>query len=274
MNKSIKDLTGNVYDRLTVIGYSHSENGKTYWKCLCSCDADKPLEERNIHIKLGKYMQDGSTGSCGCKKRDHIKEVSQHTNKKPRTNKPYYSDLSNIWRTMINRCHNPNYKRYQFYGAKGVYVCNEWRNNFDAFYEWSIAHGYTKGMEINRLDQSRNYMPNNCEWMSKGFSASNTCNNLMVTIGNKTLSLAAWSRDPECEVGYSTIRKRYHEGVHGIALIKKEKSIKDIPYTYRKKKQTIEEWSIELNIPYSILRTRYNRGNRGEKLFRKVKKAS
>lgn len=270
MNKRIKDLTGNVYDRLTVIGYSHSENGKTYWECLCSCDAEKPIEERKIHIICGKYMQDGSTTSCSCKRKEHIRTVSQHTNKKTRTNKPLYKQLSNIWRTLINRCHNPNYKGYSFYGAKGVYVCNEWRDSFDTFYEWAMGHGYAKGMELNRLDHSRNYMPDNCEWMPKGFSASTTSRNLLATIGNKTLSLSEWSRDPECEVSYATIRKRYHNKIRGIALIKKEKTFKDIPYTFRKKTQTFKEWSKELNIPLNTLNLRYKNGNKGERLFKSI----
>lgn len=269
MNKRIKDITGNTYDRLMVIGFAHSINGMTYWNCLCSCDKDRPEEERKIYVICGKYLKDGSTSSCGCKKREHIKEVNKHTNKKPRTNKPYYSQLSNMWRTLIHRCHNPNYRGYKYYGAKGVYVCNEWRDNFDVFYEWAMTHGYSKGLEINRLDHSRNYMPNNCEWMPKGFSASNTSNNILVTIGNKTLSLAGWSRDSECEVSYATIRSRYHKNIRGIALIKKNKSFKDQPHKYKKKMQTFSEWSKELNISLNTLRERYLKGYLGDKLFRK-----
>lgn len=262
-----KDLTGNVYDRLTVIGFSHSENGQTYWKCFCSCDSDKPEAERKIHIIKGKYLQDGSTSSCGCKRRDHIRQVNQHDNKKPRTNKPFYSQLANIWRTLINRCHNPQYKRYKFYGAKHVYVCNEWRDNFEAFYEWAMSHNYSKGMELNRLDQTKNYHPENCEWMPKGFSAGTTEQNILVTIGNKTQCLAAWARDPECEVEYTTIRYRYHKGVRGIALIQKKKLFKDMIWTYKRKTQTMEKWSIESQIPLNTLKSRYKNGKRGVSLF-------
>ncbi len=265
-----KDLTGNVYDRLTVIEYSHSENGHTLWKCYCSCDADKPEEERRVHIVRGKYLQDKSTSSCGCKRRDHIKEVNQYANKKTRTNKPYYSLLSNIWRTLINRCHNPKYKGYKYYGAKNIYVCNEWKENFENFYEWAISHNYSKGMEINRRDQTRNYHPDNCEWMPKGFSAGNTCKNIMVTIGNKTQCLAAWARDHECEVEYVTIRNRYHKGIQGIDLIKKKKSFKDYPYTYKKETMTFKGWSIKFGIHINTLKLRYERGDLGDKLFRKV----
>lgn len=263
----IKDLLGQAYDRLTVIGFSHSENGKTFWKCLCSCDANKPLDERKIHIIKGKYLQDGSTSSCGCKKREHIKDVNKHGNYKPRTNKPFYSQLSNIWRTLVNRCHNPNYKRYRFYGAKGVYVCNEWRDNFEAFYEWSINHNYSKGMELNRLDQTKNYHPNNCEWVPKAISAGTTELNILVTIGNKKQCLAAWSRDPECEVEYATIRNRYHKGIRGIALIQKKKAFKDQPYTYKRKVQSFAEWSKETGIPLKTLQARYKRDRRGDSLF-------
>ncbi|UWG97772.1 hypothetical protein LPY66_02815 [Dehalobacter sp. DCM] len=267
MNKNIKDLTGNNYGKLTVIGFAYSDKGKTYWNCYCDCDKDEPQEKRKVCVKLGKYLQDGSTSSCGCKRREHAKEISQHSNKKPRTNKPYYSQLRNIWGTLINRCHNPKYKGYKYYGAKGIFVCNEWRDNFEAFYDWAIKHSYTSGLEINRLDQSRNYMPDNCEWMPKGVSSANTCNNILMKIGNKEQSLAAWSRDPECEVCYSTIRERYHKGIKGIALIKKKKPFKDSIYTYKRKTQTFKEWSMELNISIITLRNRFKRGYKGNKLF-------
>lgn len=57
-----EDLTGRVFGRLTVLGYSHTENNKTYWKCRCECGAEKIVARHNL---VG-----GRTRSCGCLRRD------------------------------------------------------------------------------------------------------------------------------------------------------------------------------------------------------------
>ena len=271
MKQQIKDLTGSIYDRLSVIGFAYTKNGHAYWNCYCSCDADKPEAERKIHVKCGKYLQDGSTSSCKCKREEHIKQISSVPVEK-RKNKPFYMQLKNTWRTLINRCHNPAYKRYKFYGGKNILVCNDWRDDFEAFYDWSMEHGYSKGLALNRKDQGKNYSPDNCEWVSKSLSCGNTSQNILVTIGNKSQCLAAWSREPECEVAYDTIRKRYKTGIRGIALIKKEKTFGDFEYKFKNKTQTFAEWSKELDIPLTTLKARYDKGLRGNKLFQINKK--
>jgi hypothetical protein len=68
---------------------------------------------------------------------------------------------------MIQRCTNPNNPAYCYYGAKGIYVCNEWRNDFMEFFWWSITNGWGRpGLQIDRINNDGNYDPSNCRWVT------------------------------------------------------------------------------------------------------------
>jgi len=75
---------------------------------------------------------------------------------------PLYSK----WRGLIRRCTEKNNRKYPSYGGRGIGVCNEWRDNFDAFATWSIANGYQHGLQIDRTDNDGGYNPGNCRWVT------------------------------------------------------------------------------------------------------------
>ena len=73
--------------------------------------------------------------------------------------------LLKIWYSMKSRCLNPNCKDYKNYGAKDRTICVEWLD-YETFRIWALENGYEEGLSIDRIDNSKGYNPNNCEWIS------------------------------------------------------------------------------------------------------------
>ena len=70
---------------------------------------------------------------------------------------------------MRRRCNNPNSPKYEYYGGKGVTVCDEWNKpygGFENFCEWAISNGYSDDLTIDRIDSNQGYNPSNCRWIS------------------------------------------------------------------------------------------------------------
>lgn len=94
---------------------------------------------------------------------------------------PFGERLKGIYNNMLNRCYNNDNPNYKYYGGRGIKVCDEWRNDFMAFYKWSIEQGYAyqqlKGKRnywsIDRINNDGNYEPLNCRWTSSKVQANN-----------------------------------------------------------------------------------------------------
>lgn len=76
-----------------------------------------------------------------------------------------------IWGSMKQRCYNKLHKSYQYYGAKGISVCDEWRYNVKLFIEWCLANGWKKELQIDRIDNNKGYSPNNCQFLTPSENA-------------------------------------------------------------------------------------------------------
>lgn len=123
---------------------------------------------------------------------------------------PSHHRLYNIWYDMRRRCYQRQNKRWNRYGGRGIGVCEEWRDNFQAFFDWSMSNGYADDLTVDRIDSNGDYAPENCRWADKFQQANNRSNNHFLTYKGKTMTMMEWSQ--ELQINYSTLRRRIRAG--------------------------------------------------------------
>lgn len=79
-----------------------------------------------------------------------------------------------IYHNIKQRCSNPKHPRYNSYGGKGIFLCDEWDKNIISFIKWSELNGYSETLTLDRIDNSKEYSPENCRWVSYSTQAINT----------------------------------------------------------------------------------------------------
>lgn len=144
----VKDMTGQRFGRLRVLGFDHldSINSSAYWKCICDCGTEV--------ITRGSCLRTGVTKSCGCLAR----ELSSTRN---RTHGCRNTSLYHVWIDMKQRCMNPNQVDYPRWGGRGIKVCDEWVDSFESFKDWAIKNGYVEGLTLDRIHVDGGYSPEN-----------------------------------------------------------------------------------------------------------------
>jgi len=186
------DLVGKKFNQLTVIELdTNRTKRKTYWLCRCDCG--------NIKSVRSDSLTGGSIKSCGCLKKEQDK-INLGTS----THKLCGTRCYNIWNRMKDRCYNVNAEKYKVYGARGIKICDEWRDDFAKFYEWAMNNGYSDELSIDRIDVNGNYEPNNCRWATSVEQARNKQNTIYYTIQGIKKPFREW-----CEI-YNVDYKKAH----------------------------------------------------------------
>ena len=148
------------------------------YKCHCDCGNEFEVERYNL--------MSGHTQSCGCQHKERARKACADA---LRTHGDSYARLYTIYRGMRDRCENPNGHAYQWYGERGIKVCDEWANSYEVFREWALSHGYTDELTIDRIDFNGNYEPDNCRWVTMKEQQNNRCNNNYIEYEGKTYTL-------------------------------------------------------------------------------------
>lgn len=90
-------------------------------------------------------------------------------------------DEYGVWLGMIARCHHEKHKSYMYYGGRGIYVCDRWRNSFELFYQDMGPRPFAKA-QIDRIKNEKGYEPGNCRWTTAKVNGNNK-RSTVVTIG-------------------------------------------------------------------------------------------
>lgn len=172
----IEDLSGRRFGRWTAIsGYVQGKT--TFWTCRCDCGVEKGVAAYSLKC--------GDSKSCGC-----LNKENRHFN--TRTHGMSKTPTYIVWTSMIARCSRKNADPLCLYLARGIDVCDRWRNSFEAFLA-DMGERPSDIHSIDRIDVNRDYCPENCRWATPKEQARNRRSNKTYTHDGQTMTLPEWA---------------------------------------------------------------------------------
>jgi len=128
-------------------------NGRSVimFSCVCRCGKE--------FITAKSHLLSGHTQSCGCYAR-------QRTSEARATHRLSKHPLYVVWHDMQLRCYHKSHKNSEMYGSKNITVCDEWLQDVVGFVNWGINNGWRKGLQLDRIDNSKGYYPDNCRFVT------------------------------------------------------------------------------------------------------------
>ena len=175
------DLVGKKIGKLYVIEKTKEKeksNHEYKYRCICDCGKEKLIR--------GSNLKSNNSKSCGCENIKKVATISKGYRNKNRR-------LYNIYQNMKQRCYYKKSIGYKNYGGRGIKVCDEWKNDYVKFYEWSINNGYKDNLTIDRININGIYEPNNCRWITRKEQNNNMRTNRYITYNNQTKTIAQWA---------------------------------------------------------------------------------
>lgn len=202
-------LIGQTFGRLTV--ECIADNGKrAYFWCVCSCGTRKTV--RRDHLTSGK------TTSCGCLKNEQASKRAGVMHVANITHGKSHSKAYSTWCGMRQRCNNPKSSFYEYYGGRGIYICERW----NAVANFLSDMGEPElDQTIDRIDNDGPYSPENCRWVSRKVQQNNRRCNVTIEFEGRTQTLSQWAE--ERGINQGTIMERHRKGFGVDRLLSPEK---------------------------------------------------
>lgn len=246
------DHSGEKFGEWTIIEKIDTEK----YLAKCSCGTEKIVFYNNL--------KRGLSTNCGCIQNEKCrKRMTTHGKSK--------SKIYMVWAGMKRRCYNPNQKSYPDYGGRGIKMCDDWKENFESFYKWSMENGYIEGeVEIDRIDVNGNYCPENCRWISKKKNMNNKRNNTIVKYRNKNYTLSELADKFDIKEGLIIERLQRGWDIEDAVLptfAKGDGKFKPLYTEVRGENLTLEEIALKYELNLGCVKSRYQKGLRGEDLI-------
>lgn len=201
MKTKPEDILFKKFGKLTVLCIDGKLNGKTAMRCVCDCG-------ETTHATVSHLVQ-GRRLSCGCAKDGNP------------THGMRYTRAYSIWCDMWKRCTNPNSISFQWYGAKGITVCNEWKS----FMQFYIDMGEPPdGLTIDRIDPTKGYSPDNCRWATAKEQAETRLDTVLYCVGEGAEDFVGTLPSVAEHIGikYKNLYKRIRQGKYAFGVRRKE----------------------------------------------------
>lgn len=193
---------GERFGMVVIDGPTYKVKSRDYAMALCDCGVRRPFQVR--------YLIQEKTFSCGCLS----PMINLFCKQKTHNYRSRYADAMHIklyhtWSSIKSRCHNTKNKDYKKYGAKGISVCDKWRDSFEAFL-LDMGEPPTQKHTIERENSKGDYEPNNCKWANYTEQANNRSNNTTIKFDGKIKTLSQWSK--ELGIRSDTLSNRIKKG--------------------------------------------------------------
>ena len=256
---TFKDLTGQRFGRLVVVSLENKQQSgnreRYYWRCKCDCGKD--------HVVRTDGLTSGGVQSCGCLHVESaIKNVSKHhSHKQSRT--PIYE----TWQGMKKRCFNPNCKCYSRYGGRGITVCDEWRNNFQAFYDYvsKLEHFGEEGYTLDRIDNDGDYAPCNVRWADAKRQCRNRRSNVVVDYHGESMTVMEAAE--HSGINYGCLTRRIKRNVDGGDIFRPAGENAQCYAEIDGRKYTAKEIARIAGVKVATIYRRFKSGKRDVELF-------
>ena len=112
------------------------------------------------------------------------------------------------WQGMKTRCYNPNSNRFQYYGGKGIKVCDRWLNSFENFL--ADMGECPEGMTLDRIDNTKDYEPGNCKWSTLTEQSRHRTNVEQYLIDGRLQCLNQWAK--EVGMTFGKVKRKLQAG--------------------------------------------------------------
>lgn len=149
------------------------------------------------------------------------------------------------YKAIKARCYSPSQTKGN-YKKDNIQVCERWLSSFDNFID-DMGYAPSDKHSIERIDNSKNYEPDNCKWIIVNEQPKNRSSVKYFTYNCKTLILKDWAR--ELNINYTTLYNRIYRQKMSFEEAINYSNLIEIDGVYK----TVKDWCSYYNINYNTI---------------------